>query len=50
MLKQLKKWFGFPLVQNQSEVQKVILEKLEELNMAEKKKAPAKKAPAKKDK
>lgn len=49
MLKKIKKWFGFPTVED---YQKVLFEKLEEMEkMVEKKpakKAPAKKAPAKK--
>ena len=49
MLSKLKKWFGFPMANSyQEEIKKNLLERLEELNMTEKKKAPAKKAPAKK--
>jgi len=44
MLRKIKKWFGFPTVED---YQKILLEKLEEIEMTEKK-APAKKAPAKK--
>ena len=48
MLRNLKKWFGFPLAtEYQKEVEKIIKEKIKELEMTEKK-APAKKAPAKK--
>ena len=52
MLRQIKRWFGFPLVtENLKEVQSILEERLKELEMEEKKaskKAPAKKAPAKK--
>lgn len=51
MFRKIKAWFGFPLVtEYQKEVEKVIKERLSELEMSEnKKKAPAKKkAPTKK--
>lgn len=52
MLRKLKRWFGFPTIED---YQKILEERLEEIEMAEKKttkkpvkKAPVKKAPAKK--
>ena len=50
MLIKIKKWFGFPLVtEYQKEIEKVLEERLNDLEMTENnKKAPAKKAPAKK--
>ncbi|MEY3435418.1 MAG: hypothetical protein RLZZ195_914 [Pseudomonadota bacterium] len=49
MLNKLKKWFGFPLAtEYQKEIEKILTERLGEINMEENKKAPAKKAPAKK--
>lgn len=50
MLKKIKRWFGFPTVEN---YQKILLERIEEIEMADKKspakkKAPVKKSPAKK--
>lgn len=53
--RKLKKWFGFPVAgEYKKEVEKILLERLEELEMVQnkkstvKKKAPVKKAPVKK--
>ena len=49
MLRGIKRWFGFPLVtEYQKEVEKILKERLEELEMAEKKSTAKKKAPVKK--
>ena len=50
MLKdRLKRLLGLHLIENQAEIEKLLKERLSELEMAEKKKAPSKKkAPAKK--